>query len=255
MVYIGTSGWTYDHWRQRFYPPGIGRTEWLAFYAEHFRTVEINNSFYNLPSERTLRDWRDGTPDGFLFSVKASRYITHMKKLKDPVESVGRFMDRMRILGAKLGPVLFQLPPRWRFNRQRLESFLTVLPPGFRYTIELRDSSWHNDVCREVLADAGVAFCIFDLEGRLSPVETTGNFLYVRLHGPGAAAYTGSYGPDALAGWADTITAWSRRDLDVYCYFDNDQDAHAVHNALRLKGMIDGGRIQTGSGGRFRDVP
>ncbi len=239
-VHIGTSGWNYKHWKERFYPDGLPQKGWLGYYAERFHTVEVNNSFYNLPSESTFRSWRDDSPAGFLFSVKASRYITHMKKLKDPERSLKRFMDRVGALEDALGPILFQLPPRWRFNRQRLEAFVHALPAGRRYTFELRDPSWHNDECLRVLSDAGAAFCVYDLKGELSPRETTADFVYVRLHGPGLKAYTGSYDREALSGWAGALSAWSRQGRDVFCYFDNDQNAYAAHNALELQRMLEG---------------
>jgi len=141
-IHIGTSGWSYDHWVGPFYPDGLSGDEFLGHYAKSFRTVEINNSFYHMPEKKTLRRWARTVPDNFMFSLKASRYITHMKRLKDPRKPVSKFLKTAEALGDKLGPVLFQLPPKWRVNRERLESFLESLPGGHRYAFELRDPSW-----------------------------------------------------------------------------------------------------------------
>jgi uncharacterized protein YecE (DUF72 family) len=211
---------------------------YLAYYAERFDTVEINNSFYHLPEEGTLSQWRKTTSKDFGFSVKGSRYLTHMKKLKDPEEPLSRFLGRVETLKRKLGPVLFQLPPRWKANPQRLEEFLQVLPRRHRYAFEFRDRSWFSDAIYELLSRHHAAFCIYDLAGTTSPKEVTCDFAYVRLHGPGAA-YEGSYSPQTLAGWAGAFSAWSQQGKPVYCYFDNDQAGYAPQNALRLKEMLD----------------
>jgi uncharacterized protein YecE (DUF72 family) len=237
MIRVGTSGWNYTHWAGPFYPRELAQDRWLRFYAERFSTVEINNSFYNLPEAGVFRSWGDSVPDDFVFSVKASRYITHMKKLKDPRDSVHRFVDRASGLDEKLGPVLFQLPPRWKVNPGRLEAFLGELPEGIRYAFEFRDRTWF---CREVydlLRGRGAAFCIYHLAGALSPRVVTAGFVYVRLHGPGAA-YQGSYDRETLSGWAGAFSTWDRRGRDVYCYFDNDQRGYAARDAAALRSMI-----------------
>lgn len=236
LIHIGTSGWQYDHWQGPFYPEDLSLSDFLAFYAQHFQAVEINNTFYQLPSEETLTHWRDITPPEFRFSVKASRYITHMKKLKDPVEPVTNFLKRVELLADKLGPILFQLPPNWRFNRERLGSFLEALPDDFQYTFELRDPSWLNPEAYELLAAHGAAFCIYDFDGRLSPKEVTADFIYIRLHGPDVR-YQGSYNTSTLAGWAGAFATWSGQGRQIYCYFDNDQAGYAVKNALQLQQM------------------
>jgi uncharacterized protein YecE (DUF72 family) len=236
-IYLGTSGWHYDHWQGRFYPEGLATDAWLKHYANQFTTMEINNSFYQLPEAETLARWRADTPDGFVFSVKASRYITHMKKLKEPEEPVTGFLERVDLLQEKLGPILFQLPPRWNYDRERLESFLETLPKGYRYTFEFRDPSWFNAQAYEALARHNAAFCMYHLAGRLSPKEITTDWVYVRLHGPDAA-YEGKYGKQALAGWAGALSAWLDEGKTVYCYFDNDQRGYAVENALELKAMM-----------------
>lgn len=235
---IGTSGWHYSHWKGPFYPDDMHAGDMLEFYMGRFDTVEINNSFYQLPEKKTLRAWRDKVPDDFTFAVKASRYITHMKKLKDPGKSTKRFFNRMDALGDKLGPILFQLPPRWKFNAERLKQFLDVLPEDFRYTMEFRDTTWFTEQAYDILEEYGVAFCIYQLAGRLSPRQVTSDFVYVRLHGPTSKKYEGSYSARSLAGWAGAFSTWTRQGKGVYCYFDNDQAGHAPKNAARLLNML-----------------
>jgi uncharacterized protein YecE (DUF72 family) len=235
---VGTSGWHYSHWKGPFYPEDIKNSEMLKFYMDRFNTVEINNSFYNLPQKKTIEAWRDTVPRDFIFAVKASRYITHMKKLREPGKSTKKFFKRIEVLGDKLGPILFQLPPRWRFDAGRLESFLEDLPEEFRYAMEFRDISWFTQRAYDLLAEHGVAFCIYELAGQESPREVTADFVYVRLHGPTKRKYEGSYSARALSGWAGAFSTWSRRGRDVYCFFDNDQAGYAASNASRLRTML-----------------
>jgi len=209
----------------------------LSYYVERFRTVEINNSFYHLPSEKSFESWRDTAGKDFVFAVKASRYITHMKKLKDPGEPVARFVERVRTLGGSLGPILFQLPPKWQSNPARLREFLSQLPDNFRYAFEFRDTSWFTEEISRLLEHAGAAFCIYELEGILSPIEVTADFVYIRLHGP-KGAYQGSYEASILADWAGTISSWAAQGREVFCYFDNDQHGYAAQNALQLQDML-----------------
>ena len=209
----------------------------LSYYQQHFDTVEINNSFYRFPLESALREWRASTPPGFCFAAKGSRFLTHMKKLKDPEEGVAKFMERVEPLGEKLGPIVFQLPPWWEVNAERLEAFLRALPRGRRYAFELRNQTWHNAEVYGILSRHNAAFCIYDLAGYQSGYEVTADFTYVRLHGPGGA-YQGSYSEEALRGWARRIRGWRRRLRAVYVYFDNDQDAYAPQNASALKHML-----------------
>jgi uncharacterized protein YecE (DUF72 family) len=219
---IGTSGWHYAHWRGVFYPDEIPAGEYLAYYVRYFDTVEINNSFYQLPVASTLITWKNTVPPGFLFAVKASSYITHRKKLKEPAATTARFFERIAALGEKLGPVLFQLPPRWRVNAARLDEFLTALPPGFRYAFELRDPSWFHPQVEAVLRRHNAAFCIYEFDWRLSPLLVTADFVYLRLHGP-QGAYRGRYGRRGLRPWAERIRAWRAEGLSIYVYFDNDE--------------------------------
>ncbi len=237
-VHVGTSGWHYDHWEGAFYPDGLPKSDWLAFYGRHLRTVELNNTFYQLPEVGTVETWRETADEGFVFAVKASRYITHMKKLKDPEEAVDTFLVRIEALGQRLGPILFQLPPNWHFDGQRLRSFLEVLPLDHRYTFELRDPDWLNEKAYDILAEHGAALCIYDFHGRQSPKEVTADFVYVRLHGP-YGAYQGKYETETLAGWAGAFSTWRNQGRDIYCYFDNDEAGYAVENAMELQAMVE----------------
>jgi uncharacterized protein YecE (DUF72 family) len=236
-IYVGTSGWSYDHWKGPFYPGHLACDRMLDYYAEQFRSTEINSSFYHLPAEETLKLWHDATPEDFLFTAKASRYITHMKKLKDPKQSVNAFLRRIRTLGDKLGPILFQLPPRWHFNKERLAAFLDALSREFRYAFEFRDRSWLNEEAYDLLSRHGAAFCIYELDGFLSPREITSDLVYVRLHGPDGP-YQGSYDDKSLSGWASAFAGWAAQGRAVYCYFDNDERAYAARNAIRLQAML-----------------
>ena len=238
-TFIGTSGWHYDHWAGPFYPPGVERKRWLDFYAQHFQTAEINNTFYQLPTERAVDDWRRQTPSGFVFACKASRYITHMKKLKDPAASVPRFFDALQPLGRKRGPTLFQLPPHWRVDLQRMTDFLEASPVAGRCVFEFREESWWTREVYDILSQHNAAFCEYDLNGKRSPSVTTADFHYVRLHGPDGA-YRGQYDGRTLAGWARRFEKWLANGHDVYCYFDNDQAGYAPQDALRLKEMLEG---------------
>jgi uncharacterized protein YecE (DUF72 family) len=231
---IGTSGWSYKHWIKAFYPERLPVSKMLHFYTGKFDTVEVNSSFYRLPPEHGLRDWRARTPPDFCFAMKGSRFLTHMKKLRDTGQGIERFFERAELLVPKLGPVLFQLPPRWPANPQRLADFLAALPRGHHYAFEFRDPSWNNGDVFDILRSHGTSYCIYDLAGYLSPLIVTARIIYVRLHGPGGK-YQGSYSEEALADWAHRISSWRRAGHDVYIYFDNDQAGYAAHNALRLK--------------------
>lgn len=230
---IGTSGWHYKHWVGAFYPTKWPASKMLAYYVERFDTVELNNSFYRLPPEAALANWRDSTPPDFCFAVKGSRFITHMKKLKDPELALERFFQRADILGPKLGPILFQLPPHWELDLDRFRHFLSVLPAHHRYGFEFRNPTWNTPEVLRELNRHNCAYCAFDLAGYQSPIEITADFTYIRLHGPGGK-YQGSYSEDALAGWAGRIRAWQKTLKGVYVYFDNDQAGYAPENARKL---------------------
>jgi uncharacterized protein YecE (DUF72 family) len=235
---IGTSGWSYRHWRGPFYPSGMGKgADQLLFYAARFDTVEVNGTFYRLIEVDTLRRWREATPKGFVFACKGSRYITHMKRLKEPERAVGRFFERVEALEDKLGPIVFQLPGRFKPDRARLAHFLEVLPVDHRYSFEFRDPAWFEPEILEVLAARNVALCLYEFAGQQAPLEITADFVYIRLHGPGGP-YQGSYSDAALRTWAKRIRAWTKAGRDVYCYFDNDDSGYAPRNALRLRSML-----------------
>lgn len=210
----------------------------LGFYVRHFQTVEVNNSFYQLPSRQTFKAWHDQTPIGFIFAVKASRYITHMKKLRDPEPATEKFFKHVRGLGKKTGPVLFQLPPHWHSNRDRLQAFLDTLPGGYRYAFEFRDPTWFNAEVRDLLNKHHAALCVYDLAGQQSPRELTAKFAYLRLHGPAEQKYSGRYTRPQLRQWLNLCAEWmesgARR---VFVYFDNDQSGYAALNAMEMQEM------------------
>jgi uncharacterized protein YecE (DUF72 family) len=240
--HLGTSGYVYPHWRKRFYPAGLPVRAWLPFYAAHFETVELNNSFYRLPSKAAFRVWRGQVPDEFVFAVKASRFLTHLKRLKTPGPPLDRLLRRVRPLGETLGPVLFQLPAQFHANLPRLARFLRALgrqrlAPGVRATLEVRDASWLVDETYDLLRKANVALCFHD--ARVQPVTgpVTADFVYVRRHGT-AARYEGSYTDAMLRADARRITGWLGDGLDVYVYFNNDGGGAAVRNALRLRQLV-----------------
>lgn len=233
---IGCSGWAYKDWRGPFYPEDAPAKAHLAFYATRFDTTEINASFYRLPSEQAVAAWRDQTPDGFLFAWKASRFLTHNKKLNDPADSLALIMGRMEGLGEKYGPVLFQLPPMLRINRERLAAFLSLLPRGRRCTIEFRHPSWYEASILRLLADHDVSLCLSDHHDAPSPWEVTATWVYVRGHGPGGF-YRGRYDEETLRAWAAQFKLWGAEGRDVFCYFDNDIKSAAPSDAARLKAL------------------
>lgn len=237
-LYIGTSGWHYEHWQGVYYPGGLSTADQLAHYAKDLHSVEINNSFYQLPSEKTFKTWRDTVPDDFRFTIKASRYITHMKKLKEPEEPLEKFYGAIEPVREKTAAVLFQLPPNFGCNPDRLRDFLETLPEDSPpVAIEFRDSDWYRDEVYDLLRQHNAAFCIYELAGHISPKEVTADHVYVRLHGPSKEKYQGEYGGEGLSGWAGSIHAWREREKTVFIYFDNDADGAAVRDATRLKKM------------------
>lgn len=234
-IRIGTSGWHYKHWIGRYYPATLKPAEMLAWYLRDFDTVELNNTFYHLPKESSFDNWRESVPSTFRFAVKGSRFITHMIKLKDPERGLDNFLPRAERLGRRLGPILWQLPPRWNVNLERLELFLRALPRKHRYVFELRNATWMTDAVFELLHRYNAAFCIYELAGYHTPFELTANWTYIRLHGPTSSKYQGSYTDRQLDAWAERIEGWRRKLDRVYVYFDNDDSAYAVDNALTLK--------------------
>jgi len=186
-----------------------------------------------LPAAKTFSNWRKAVPRNFIFSIKASRFITHMKKLNVDKLTINKFLHRLDHLEEKTGPILFQLPPRWKINAQRLETLLKKLPEGYRYTFEFRDPTWYDESIYDLLRRFNISFCIYELERHLSPKMATADFVYIRLHGPGNK-YQGKYSAATLKKWARDCKAWTEKGLDVYVYFDNDQLGYAAFNALQL---------------------
>jgi uncharacterized protein YecE (DUF72 family) len=238
---IGTSGWHYKHWTGPFYPEKTPASKMLAYYCQHFDTVELNNTFYRLPPPAGLENWRDSTPRNFLFAAKGSRFLTHMKKLKDAAPGLERYFERVEVLGPKLGPVLFQLPPNWQVDTERLNSFVSLLPRKHSYAFEFRNPTWNTDEVYSILNRNNLGYCAFDLAGTQSPVVVTAKFAYIRLHGPGGK-YQGSYSDAALRAWAKQIEQWSSHLKSVFVYFDNDDSGYAAKDALRLKNMVAPGK-------------
>jgi uncharacterized protein YecE (DUF72 family) len=191
-----------------------------------------------LPTPAALEGWREQTPANFCFAVKGSRFITHMKKLKDPAAALANFLPRVELLAEKLGPIVFQLPPRWQCNPERLDAFLRELPRKHEYAFELRNATWHNDTVYALLRRHNAAFCIYDLAGFQSPTEVTADFTYVRLHGPDGP-YQGSYSTECLRAWMRQICRWQDTLKAIYVYFDNDQSGFAAHNALKLRRLVE----------------
>jgi uncharacterized protein YecE (DUF72 family) len=237
MIHIGCSGWHYKHWLGKFYPANLPTSKMLAFYSERFDTVEINNTFYALPQEKSVQRWREIPPENFCFAVKASRYITHVKKLNDPIEAVEKFFPIVENLQEKLGPILFQFPPNWKLNLERLQNFLPLLPKNHAYAFEFRHPTWYTAAVYRTLQDFNVAFCIYDRNLVETPLEITAKHVYVRLHSSGPQ-YAGNYQHQHLVTWANRIKEWKKQGLDVWFYFNNDWKGFAIDNALEIKKMV-----------------
>ena len=238
---VGTSGWSYQNWKGPFYPKGLKQGDWLPFYGTHFSAVEVNATFYRLPTEKTVTAWAERTPDGFLFAVKGWRAITHFRRLAGCTDLVERFFVGIEPLGGKCGPILFQLPPRFALDVDRLTAFLDGLPRGYRYAVEFRDESWHCDDVYRILAGRNVAFCPFELVEQRSPRIITADFAYVRLHGR-EGRYVGDYDEEALADWASWLDARLDEGGEAFLFFDNTDGAgHAVKNAQRMTEILGSG--------------
>jgi len=231
---IGTSGWHYDHWRDLFYPPKLAKSGWLEFYARHFPTVELNASFYHLPSESAFTTWYKSSPPDFTFAVKVSRFITHIKRLKDSEGPLENFLKRAELLGEKLGPLLYQLPPGMHRDDTTLESFLAILPKGLRHVFEFRHESWLDDDVFETLRRHNVGLCVFDMPKLTCPLAATADFAYVRFHGSDAL-YSSNYSDEALSGWAKKLAQLPDTVKAVYIYFNNDIGGYALDNARTLR--------------------
>ena len=236
-IRIGTSGWTYPHWRGTFFPVGTSTKQLLPKYCESFDTVEVNLSFYRLPLPRAISIWRDSTPPDFVLSVKAHRYITHHLKLLEASRPLWNFVRRMALLHPKLGPLFFQFPARFRCDVERLKGCLDLLPAGPRFAFEFRHPSWFCREVYEALASHSCALAFADTPDYPIAFELTANFAYVRLHGS-RVLYQSSYSEEELQEWARRAREWAATGRDVYVYFDNDFLANAPRNALRLRQIL-----------------
>jgi uncharacterized protein YecE (DUF72 family) len=237
-IFIGTSGWSYRSWRGPFFPEALPARLHLAFYAERFATAELNGVFYRTPTEAAVRGWAEQTPDDFVFAWKASKFITHWKRLKETsVNSIALLESRLRLLGRKAGPILFQLPPNFEKDRERLRDFLKLLPARRRYAFEFRHPSWYEDDILDLLRDNDIALCVSDHSDAPAPWVATADFVYVRGHGPGGR-YRGRYRPETLERWRRWLMAMRRAGRTAYVYFDNDQKSAAPKDAARLQEML-----------------
>jgi uncharacterized protein YecE (DUF72 family) len=237
-LFIGTSGFYYTDWRGCFYPAQLPTRDYLPFYSTRFNSLEVNSTFYRLPLETTLARWRDIAPESFVFAVKASRFITHVKRLEDAEGSVLPFLDRIRCLGAKLGPVLLQLPSRFPFNGDKLGKFCKVLSKDVRYAFEFRDPGWFRQETCDILSQHNMAFCIYHYSGTLSPDVVTADFVYIRFHGPLMEPYRGAYPDEFLREWAGKVRSWLKRGVAVYVFFDNTMEGHAIVDAVKMQLLL-----------------
>lgn len=236
MIWIGTSGWNYPHWKTVFYPPDLPSRSWLPFYAQNFSAVEVNYSFYRLPKPETYRKWFEQTPDNFLFALKASRFLTHVKRLKDATEPLHEFLENAHSLREKRGPIFFQLPSSFKADRDRLEAFLELLPKGERFAFEFRHPSWFVAEIYGLLRRHNAVLIAADTPRYPYAEERTADFFYLRLHGH-EALYASSYRDSQLKEYAEKIREWGRGG-DGFVFFDNDFAGFAVENARRLKKLL-----------------
>jgi len=237
-IHIGCSGWSYKDWKGPFYPAELKDKDRLAFYQTRFSTAEINASFYRTPQAAAVRNWADRAPPGFLFCWKASRFITHNKKLKDCQDSLDFILERMAPLGTR-GPILFQLPPSLHIDLERLATFIGWLPKGRRATFEFRHQSWYAEQTYALLAEHDLSLCISDHHAAPSPWCATASYVYVRGHGPGGR-YHGTYEDAQLDAWAEHVRQWRGEGREVFSYFDNDIRSAAPADAQRLIDRLDG---------------
>lgn len=233
-LFVGTSGWFYEHWYGRFYPENLPKEDLLPYYAKFFDTVEINSTFYHMPKKSTVLNWVKKVPRDFLFVVKASRFITHIKKLKPEKDSLKLFFDITPLFKKRLGPILFQLPPSMKRNDKTLSAFLKRLPKGFRYVMEFRNETWFCEEVYKILEDFNTAYCIVSMPHLPMLYKATTDFVYIRMHGK-EALYGSNYPRQELLNCAKHIKEFLSQGKDCYIYFNNDYNAYAVKNALELK--------------------
>jgi uncharacterized protein YecE (DUF72 family) len=239
-VHIGTSGWSYDHWHGVLYPHGLSPRDRLAYYLSRYRTVELNSSYYRWPSEVAFRAWRCRLPDGFCLSVKAPGPLTHVQRLSQPERWLRRIQQGLALLEDRQGILLVQLPPTLAYDHARLASFLAQVPQALRVAVECRHPSWHQDAVFDLLEQYGAAYCVMSGAHLPCILRATAHFVYVRLHGPDPQhLYSGSYTEQDLRWWAARIQEWDHQGRDVYVYFNNDGQGHAVYNADTLTWLVD----------------
>jgi uncharacterized protein YecE (DUF72 family) len=237
-VLIGTSGWHYDSWRGPFYPRGLPITAQLQYYASQFEAAELNGVFYRTPTPDAVKSWKEQTGKSFVFTWKASKFITHWKRLSaTSVNSLELMESRLSLLGEKAAPVLFQLPPNFQADAGRLSAFIRMLSRNRRYSFEFRHPSWYSPPIMRLLSEENISLCISDHHDAPAPWRRTADFVYVRCHGPGGR-YKGHYSTDTLAGWAKRIRSWKAQGCDVFVFFDNDQKSAAPIDALKLKQLL-----------------
>ncbi len=239
-IRIGTSGWNYDNWKGLFYPEDLPQSRWFSYYCRKFDTVEINNTFYQQPGSDTFDTWRQQAPSGFLYAVKAHRYITHVRRLKDATEALERFFAGVRRLKSHLGPILYQLPPNWKKNLDRLRAFAEVLPSDLTHVIEFRDRDWLDNDTYKLMAQHNLCLCVHDMLRR-HPRRVTGAVVYVRFHGT-QEKYTGKYSPSRLKGWAKWINDVAK-ERKVFVYFNNDFKGYSIGDAQTLYQLTSGGAL------------
>jgi len=236
-VHIGTSGWVYPHWSGRFYPRGLAQSRWLEYYARQFPTVEVNNTFYRLPPAEVFTAWRERTPQQFVFTIKASRYITHIRRLREPRAALTALLARAAHLGGKLGPVLFQLPPRFAVDLDRLDGFLRALPASIRPVMEFRDPSWHLPEVFELLDRRGSAYCIMVAPALRCELRVTARMLYIRFHAPQGGRP--AFGRRRLQAWAERIRYLMHQADEGWVYFNNDLEGAAIEDARILRTLLE----------------
>jgi len=237
-ILIGTSGWHYDSWRGPFFPKGLSLNNQLQYYASQFTTAELNGVFYRTPTPQAVRGWREQTGKDFVFAWKASKFITHWKRLSDKsVNSLELLENRLSLLGEKVGPILFQLPPNFQANAHRLEAFFKLLSDKRRYSFEFRHPSWYQPSILRLLSKHNVALCLSDHHDAPAPWKRTADFVYVRGHGP-QGRYKGHYRQETLTAWAKRVRSWKKQGCDVFVYFDNDQKSAAPIDALKLHQIV-----------------
>lgn len=231
MLFVGTSGWQYKHWKHVFYPEKLPQRLWLPFYSEHFQTVEVNNTFYNLPARSVFEQWEHTAPKDFVFALKMSRFLTHLKRLHDPAEPVHRFMERADALGDKRGPILLQLPPTYGAAPDLLDDTLSLFTPDVRVAVEFRNPTWFSNQAKELLERHGAALCLADSPRRKQPIWKTAEWGFVRFH-EGSGRHAPGFERDVLQRWIALISEMFGATADVYVYFNNDAGGYAIRDAI-----------------------